>query len=121
MNRRFRMVARVMLPGVGLLLLAILAQAMVGRLGSSPFLAGIYSAAGWISLAAFVLGVATLGQASYRVWRWSNGHGPECSACAGMLGRKQLGRHGPYRRCLTCAKSNARRRHAYARTDERAH
>ena len=116
MNRRYWMVSRVILPGMGLLLLAILAQAVVGRLGNSVP-AGIYPAAGWLSLAAFILGLATFGRAAYRLWRWTNGHGPECSVCSGMLGRKQVGPNGPYRRCLACAKNNARKRHPDARTD----
>ena len=119
MKRRFRMVARGYLPAVAVVMLAMLAQLTLDGLGTSA-VAGV-SAVQTILLLGFFLGMAMLGWTTYRLVRWNSGHAPSCSVCAGMLGRKRVHQGKPYRRCLACAKDNARRRYAYAGSDGHFH
>ena len=119
MNRWFRMVARSYLPAVAVVMLATLAQVAFGWLGTS---AGAWVlAAQWIPLFGFFLGIAMLVWTTFRLWRWNGGRAPNCSVCAGMLGRRRAHQGKPYRRCLACAKDNARRRYAYAGSDGHFH
>lgn len=124
MSRRYAMVGRALLPGVGISMLALLAQPLLGGLdpGTHP-LPAVYAAARWVPLAGLMAGVALAAHATWRLLRWSTGDGPACSACAGMLGRMRVGQHGTYRRCVACAKHNsrnARKRYAYTGADSDA-
>lgn len=118
MNRTVGMFGRALLPGAGVAMLAVLLQAVIVNLdGSASSLPAAYAIARWVPLAVFLSGLAMAVHAAYWLLRWSDGHGPECSACGGFLGRRRVDRRGPFRVCMGCAARNSR---SGRRSDENA-
>ena len=103
-----RIIARSCLPGLSVLILALLTLVALGWLGTSRVVGG-YLGLYWLALCGVFLGIAMLGWTTCNLWRWHSGHAPRCSVCAGMLGRKRARQGMSYRRCLACARKNARR------------
>lgn len=108
MGRYSWMTFRMFAPALGVFLLALVAGVGVSSLSHAPLLGGVYRVARWLPFCAVLTGVAMMGWAAFRLLRWREGHGLNCS-CGGLLGRENDGRYGPYRTCLACRKNVAQR------------
>lgn len=109
MDRWTWMVLKACFPAIVVLAFSLLAGGLLLSAAKTPLLAEIYAAASWVAAAGALLSLTMFGWVGVRLYRWEQGHGPDCTGCAGLLGHERSGRYGPYRRCLACGKNVAQR------------
>lgn len=105
------MCARLLLPSVVPLLVAVLVALPTKALSDLPVAAG--GAPVWPSVPGTLVVIGVGASAVYylvqlvRLLRWQRGYGDSCYVCGCLLGRESQGRRGAYRRCLGCGTSHS--------------
>lgn len=110
MDRKTLMYARMIAPGVMLMIGALVTQVIANRFGATPLLVGMQKPMLWVSMGLMAAGSIGVFWAGWRMWRWESGAASMVCQCGGLLGRERSGRYGWYRRCLACSR-NVNERH----------
>jgi hypothetical protein len=106
-----RMCARLLVPSVVPLLVAVLVALPAKALSDLPVAMG--GAPVWPDLPGTLVLLGVGASAVYylvqmvRLLRWQRGYGDACYVCGCLLGRESQGRRGTHRRCLGCGTSHA--------------
>ena len=111
MDRFTAMIAKMLAPPVAIIVCTLTAMWVLSRGVDNPFLVGLLRAAYWLPALPLAIALAWIAWASYRLWKWARGEANTCE-CGGLLGSDRDGRYGPYRRCLACNRTVARRHYA---------
>lgn len=103
MDRKTLMDARMIAPGLLLMVGAMVVQVIANRFDAPPLLVGMQKPMLWVSLVMMGAGVIGVFWAGWCLWRWESGAVSTMCQCGGLLGRKRSWRWGVYRRCLACS------------------
>lgn len=102
MDRKTLMYARMLMPGVMLMVGALVAQVIANRFGATMLLLAMQKPIQLVSLILMAGGSISVFWAGWRMWRRESGAASMVCQCGGLLGRERSGRYGAYRRCLAC-------------------